>query len=183
MLFFLSILLQIFLLRLLFSVLFRTFLSGRPDVGGKEDDYGRTDDSGWTWYEGTWEFDSDDPRRSSGNAGGSSRSGGYGGYRGYGGYGGYGGNGGSSRGYYGGYGGNGYPFQDNSAAVASAYRTLGVTPDASDSEVKSAYKRLALRFHPDRYASAGREEQHSAEEQFKKVNEAYQVIKKKRGLD
>ena len=84
---------------------------------------------------------------------------------------------------YGGYGGNGYPFQDNSAAVASAYRTLGVTPDASDSEVKSAYKRLALRFHPDRYASAGREEQHSAEEQFKKVNEAYQVIKKKRGLD
>lgn len=157
MLFFLSILLQIFLLRLLFSVLFRTFLSGRPDVGGKEGDYGRTDDSGWTWYEGTWEFDSDDPRRSSGNAGGSSRSGGY--------------------------GGNGYPFQDNSAAVASAYRTLGVTPDASDSEVKSAYKRLALRFHPDRYASAGREEQHSAEEQFKKVNEAYQVIKKKRGLD
>lgn len=176
MLFFLSILLQIFLLRLLFSVLFRTFLSGRPDVGGKEGDYGRTDDSGWTWYEGAWEFDSDDPRRSSGNAGGSSRSGGYGGYRGY------GGNGGSSRGY-GGYGGNGYPFQDNSAAVASAYRTLGVTPDASDSEVKSAYKRLALRFHPDRYASAGREEQHSAEEQFKKVNEAYQVIKKKRGLD
>lgn len=182
MLFFLSILLQIFLLRLLFSVLFRTFLSGRPDVGGKEGDYGRTDDSGWTWYEGTWEFDSDDPRRSSGNAGGSSRRGGYGGYRGYGGYGGYGGNGGSSRGY-GGYGGNGYPFQDNSAAVASAYRTLGVTPDASDSEVKSAYKRLALRFHPDRYASAGSEEQHSAEEQFKKVNEAYQVIKKKRGLD
>ena len=177
MLFFLSILLQIFLLRLLFSVLFRTFLSGRPDGGGKEGDYGRTDDSGWTWYEGTWEFDSDDPRRSSGNAGGSS--GRYGGYRGYGGY---GGNGGSSRGY-GGYGGNGYPFQDNSAAVASAYRTLGVAPDASDSEVKSAYKRLALRFHPDRYASAGREEQHSAEEQFKKVNEAYQVIKKKRGLD
>lgn len=177
MLFFLSILLQIFLLRLLFSVLFRTFLSGRPDVGGKEGDYGRTDASGWTWYEGTWEFDSDDPRRSSGNAGGSS--GRYGGYRGYGGY---GGNGGSSRGY-GGYGGNGYPFQDNSAAVASAYRTLGVAPDASDSEVKSAYKRLALRFHPDRYASAGREEQHSAEEQFKKVNEAYQVIKKKRGLD
>lgn len=172
--FFFSILLQIFLLRLLFSLLFRTFRSGRPDVGGKEGDSGRTYDSGWTWYEGTWEFDSDDPRRSSGNAGGSS--GGYGGYRGYSGY------GGSSRGY-GGYGGNGYPFQDNSAAVASAYRTLGVTPDASDSEVKSAYKRLALRFHPDRYASAGREEQHSAEEQFKKVNEAYQVIKKKRGLD
>ena len=183
MLFFLSILLQIFLLRLLFSVLSRPFPSGRPDVGGKEGDYGRTADSGWTWYEGTREFDSDDPRRSSGNAGGSSRSGGYGGYRGYGGYGGYGGNGGSSRGYYGGYGGNGYPFQDNSATVASAYRTLGVAPDASDSEVKSAYKRLALRFHPDRYASAGSEEQHSAEEQFKKVNEAYQVIKKKRGLD
>ena len=97
MLFFLSILLQIFLLRLLFSVLFRTFRSGRPDDGGKEGDYGRTDDSGWTRYEGTWEFDSDDPRRSSGNAGGSSGSGGYGGYRGYGGY--------------GGYGGNGYPFQ------------------------------------------------------------------------
>ena len=150
-------------------MLFRTFRSGRPDDGGKEGDYGRTDDSGWTRYDGTWKFDSDDPRRSSGNAGGSSGRGGDGGYRGYGGY--------------GGYGGNGYPFQDNYAAVASAYRTLGVTPDASDSEVKSAYKRLALRFHPDRYASAGRDEQHSAEEQFKKVNEAYLVIKKKRGLD
>ena len=35
-------------------------------------------------------------------------------------------------------------------SVAGAYRTLGVTPEASDSEVKSAYKRLALKFHPDR---------------------------------
>lgn len=156
MFFFLSILLQLFLLRLIFRVLFRFFRSGRPDDSGTESEYGKRDDSGWTWY-GTWDFDSDDPRRSDGNAGNSD---GYGGYR-----------------------GSGYPFQDNSAAVAGAYRTLGVTPEASDSEVKSAYKRLALRFHPDRYASAGQEDQHKAEEQFKKVNEAYQLIKKKRGLD
>lgn len=77
----------------------------------------------------------------------------------------------------------GNPYSSPTPALANAYQTLGISPDASDSEVKSAYKRLAMKFHPDRFATSGQETQHKAEEQFKKINEAYQIIKKKRGLD
>ncbi|MGM9787808.1 MAG: DnaJ family molecular chaperone [Candidatus Cryptobacteroides sp.] len=68
-------------------------------------------------------------------------------------------------------------------SLVLAYQTLGVAPDSTDGEVKSAYRRLAVQFHPDKFATSSREVQLKAEEQFKKINEAYQLIKKKRGLD
>lgn len=58
------------------------------------------------------------------------------------------------------------------------YKILGIGRGASDDEVKKAYRRLALRFHPDK-------NKHSqAEERFKEVAEAYEVLsdKKKRDL-
>ena len=88
----------------------------------------------------------------------------------------------------GGYGWSG-PYGENpftagsSSALADAYRTLGISPEATDSEVKSAFKRLAVRFHPDKYATESQDVQHAAEEKFKQVNEAYQRIRKQRGLD
>jgi curved DNA-binding protein len=51
------------------------------------------------------------------------------------------------------------------------YETLGVKPDASDAEVKSAYRRLARKYHPDVSKESG------AEEKFKAVNEAYEALK------
>ena len=66
--------------------------------------------------------------------------------------------------------------------LADAYRTLGISPEATDSEVKSAFKRLAVRYHPDKYATESQDVQHAAEEKFKQVNEAYQRIRKQRGL-
>jgi curved DNA-binding protein len=53
------------------------------------------------------------------------------------------------------------------------YDTLGVKPDASDGEIKAAYRRLARRYHPDVSKEAG------AEDKFKAVNEAYEALRDK----
>ena len=60
------------------------------------------------------------------------------------------------------------------------YEVLGVTKSATAAEIKSAYRTLALKFHPDRNKEAG------AEEKFKEINEAYQVLsdeKKRQAYD
>ena len=51
------------------------------------------------------------------------------------------------------------------------YTVLGVPRDASEAEVKKAYRRLAMEHHPDRNKSAG------AEERFKEITEAYEVLR------
>jgi len=51
------------------------------------------------------------------------------------------------------------------------YSQLGVRPNATLDEIKSAYRQLALKYHPDRNPG-----DRSAEEEFKKVSEAYQVL-------
>jgi curved DNA-binding protein len=53
------------------------------------------------------------------------------------------------------------------------YKALGVEPTASEAEIKTAYRRLARKYHPDVSKEAG------AEERFKAVNEAYEVLKDK----
>ena len=61
------------------------------------------------------------------------------------------------------------------------YRILEVSRDASESEIKSAFRKLALKYHPDRNA-----DDRNAEEKFKEVNEAYSVLsdpEKKRMYD
>jgi molecular chaperone DnaJ len=54
---------------------------------------------------------------------------------------------------------------------ADYYEVLGVSREASDQELKSAYRKLAMQFHPDRNPG-----DHSAEEKFKEASEAYQVL-------
>lgn len=53
------------------------------------------------------------------------------------------------------------------------YSVLGVEPGAGEGEIKNAYRRLARKFHPDVSKEAG------AEEKFKSVNEAYEVLRDK----
>jgi len=54
---------------------------------------------------------------------------------------------------------------------ADYYEVLGVSRDASDQELKSAYRKQAMKYHPDRNPG-----DHSAEEKFKEASEAYQVL-------
>ena len=56
------------------------------------------------------------------------------------------------------------------------YKTLGVAENASQEEIKSAYRKLALKWHPDRWVSASDEEKKKAEDEFKRVAEAYGVL-------
>ena len=65
----------------------------------------------------------------------------------------------------------------------SAYAVLEISPSATDDEVKSAYRRMAMKNHPDKVATLGPDVQKAAEEKFRKVQEAYETIKKQRGMN
>ena len=61
------------------------------------------------------------------------------------------------------------------------YKTLGVERSAGSAEIKKAYKKLAMQYHPDRNKGDKK-----AEEKFKEINEAYQVLsdpEKKKNYD
>jgi len=64
----------------------------------------------------------------------------------------------------------------------SAYKILEVSPNATNEEVKKAYREMAIKYHPDKVSHLGEEIKKSAEEKFKNVNEAYEKIKKERGI-
>ncbi|MCF8391216.1 MAG: TerB family tellurite resistance protein [Bacteroidales bacterium] len=65
----------------------------------------------------------------------------------------------------------------------SAYKILEIEKTASDEELKAAYRTMAKKYHPDKVAYLGEDFKKSADEKFKKVNEAYNQIKKERGLN
>ncbi|KAL8609678.1 hypothetical protein ACOMHN_042717 [Nucella lapillus] len=56
------------------------------------------------------------------------------------------------------------------------YKVLGVNKTATEDEIKKAYKKRALKHHPDRHAHASKEEQKKEEVKFKEVGEAYSVL-------
>ena len=66
--------------------------------------------------------------------------------------------------------------------INSAYAVLEINITATDDEVKSAYRVAAIKYHPDKVAHLGADVQKSATERFRQVNEAYEKIKKARGM-
>ncbi len=63
-------------------------------------------------------------------------------------------------------------------AMNNPYQVLGVSPDASEEEIKKAYRALSRRYHPD--ANINNPNKAQAEEKFKQIQEAYQQIMKER---
>jgi DnaJ like chaperone protein len=69
------------------------------------------------------------------------------------------------------------------SALDNAYKVLGVSPDATDAEIKKVYREKCNEFHPDKLASKGLPDEFMdyAHDQLAKVNDAYDTIKKARG--
>lgn len=68
------------------------------------------------------------------------------------------------------------------ANTNAAYKILEVEPIATDDEMKKAYRKMALKYHPDKVHHLGEDIQNVANDKFQKVNEAWEIIKKQRGI-
>ncbi len=64
----------------------------------------------------------------------------------------------------------------------SAYKILEISSSVADTEIKKAYRKMAAKYHPDKVTHLGDDLRNLAEEKFKSVNNAYQSIKKERGI-
>ncbi len=68
-------------------------------------------------------------------------------------------------------------------SVDSAYKVLEIEPTASVEEIKRAYKKMAIKHHPDKVETLGADVRKAAEEKFKSITVAYETIKKERGFN
>ena len=70
----------------------------------------------------------------------------------------------------------------NSNSIEDAYKVLEISPDATDDEVRKAYRKLALKHHPDRVATLGEDVRNAAQKKFQEINTAKERIYKVRGI-
>ncbi len=73
-------------------------------------------------------------------------------------------------------------FKPTPQSNESNYRILGIEPSATNEEVKKAYRKMAIKYHPDKVATLGPDVQKAAEEKFKAISQAYEAICKERGM-
>jgi DnaJ like chaperone protein len=68
-------------------------------------------------------------------------------------------------------------------SLYTCYQILGVDDTISDNDLKKSYRKLAIKHHPDKVAHLGEDHVQAAEDKFQKIQEAYDQIKNKRGLN
>ena len=73
---------------------------------------------------------------------------------------------------------------DQSSSLDDCYKLLGITPEATNAEVKKAYRKKAAEFHPDKVQASGLSNDfiQLAKEQFQKISNAYETICKARNM-
>ncbi|NMH89218.1 TerB family tellurite resistance protein [Flavivirga algicola] len=64
----------------------------------------------------------------------------------------------------------------------NAYKILEIDKNATDDEIKRAYRKMAKKYHPDKVVHLGKEHQVGAEEKFRQVQKAYEQLQKERGF-
>jgi hypothetical protein len=64
-----------------------------------------------------------------------------------------------------------------------AYKALEIEPSASNDEIKKAYRKMAMKHHPDKVHELGEDVKKSATEKFRAISEAYESLKKQRGMN
>jgi DnaJ like chaperone protein len=65
----------------------------------------------------------------------------------------------------------------------SSYKILEIEKSSTNDEIKKAYRRMAMKYHPDKVSHLGDDVRKSADEKFARVNEAYEKIKKERNMN
>jgi DnaJ like chaperone protein len=63
-----------------------------------------------------------------------------------------------------------------------AYKSLEIETTATNDEIKKAYRRMAMKYHPDKVNDLGEDVKKSATDKFRSINEAYESLKKQRGI-
>lgn len=84
------------------------------------------------------------------------------------------------KGYY-----NGRSYNSGNRAESNGknpYEVLGIKSTATDDEVRRAFRRLAMKYHPDKMEGMGEEIKRKAQQQFQEINQAYETIKTIRGM-
>ena len=73
-------------------------------------------------------------------------------------------------------------FSLGGTTLEDAYKVLGIPSTATDDEVRRAYRKMALQYHPDRVATLGNDVKEAAKRKFQEINDAKERIYKARGL-
>jgi len=66
--------------------------------------------------------------------------------------------------------------------ITAAYKTLGINKSASLDDIKKAYRKLANKYHPDKVDFLGEDQKNSANENFQKITNAYEIVKKDKNI-
>jgi len=66
--------------------------------------------------------------------------------------------------------------------IDADYKILEIEPSASNDELKKAYRKMAMKYHPDKVSHLGNDFQKAAKDKFQKVSQAYENIKKERKI-